>query len=135
MKRPLVALVSTLCLVMPAVVSAQALECVDPAPVFKEAGATTFDLQALAQTVGTAELDGGSLPAVAEQVRRDYPHATDADVADILITAFCTYLNDDAPADHRSEANVAAFEQEVYTAVYGGTPPDTYERHGWLYGN
>ena len=135
MKQPLLCLVSALCLSSPAFAAADALDCPEPAPVFAEADANTFDLSKLAQTVGTAELDGQSLGKVAEQIRSDYPEATDADVADIMITAFCTYLNTDAPADHRSEANVNAFEQEAYNAVFDGTPPESYERQGWLYGN
>ena len=135
MKHPLIVLASTVCLLSPAIVSAQALECLDPAPVFAEADATTFDLAQLAQTVGTAELDGNSLRTIAQQIRGEFPAASNADVADIMITAFCTYLNDDAPADHRDQENVAAFEQQTYDAVFGSPPPPTYKRHGWLYGN
>ena len=133
MKRHLTALTSVLCLASTAVFAAEELECQEPAPVFAEADASTFDLPQLAQTVGTAELDGSSLYQVAEQIRSDFPDATDADVADIMITAFCTYLNDDAPADHRTQANITAFESETYNAVYEGTPPEDYKRHGWLY--
>ena len=60
---------------------------------------------------------------------------TDAEVADIMITAFCSYLNTDAPADHRSASNVQAFEEHAYDAVFGGAPPESYSRQGWLYGN
>ncbi|MFD1342596.1 hypothetical protein [Litorisediminicola beolgyonensis] len=135
MNSPLLALVSAACLAAPALVSAQPLDCPAPAPVFSEADATPLDLSTLAQTVGSTELDGASLHAVADQVRSDYPDASDADIADILITAFCTYLKTDAPESHRSEANVTAFEQEAYDAVFGGAPPQDYPRQGWLYGN
>ena len=135
MKRSILTVVTAVCLSAPAFVAAQSLECPDPAPVFTEADAGTFDLAQLAQSVGAAELDGQSLYAVAEKIRDDFPNAADADVADIMVTAFCTYLNSDAPADHRSEANVLAFENQVYDAVFGGTPPESYSRQGWLYGN
>ncbi|MFZ5963046.1 hypothetical protein ACOXXX_08865 [Thalassococcus sp. BH17M4-6] len=135
MKHPLFCLVTVAALSAPALVAAQPLDCPQPAPVFAEADANTFDLAKLAQTVGTTDLGGDSLHAVAEQIRADYPDASDADVADIMITAFCTYLNTDAPADHRSEANVNAFEQQAYIAVFGGPPPESYPRQGWLYGN
>ncbi|WP_023851583.1 hypothetical protein [Ponticoccus alexandrii] len=56
-------------------------------------------------------------------------------MADIMITAYCTFLNADTPPDHRAEATVNAFEQETYDAVFGGTPPESYPRQGKLYGN
>ncbi|EBA09694.1 hypothetical protein [Sagittula stellata] len=135
MKRTLLPLLTVLCLSSPALVAAQSLECPEPAPVFTEAGAHDFDLQQLAQRVGTADLDGQSLGTIAKEIRSEYPDAKDADVADIMITAFCNYLNTNAPSDHRSEANVAAFENQVYDAVFGGAPAKTYKRQGWLYGN
>ena len=135
MKHPLLSVVTVLCLSAPALAQTQPLECPQPAPVFAEAGSNALDLSQLAQTVGTAQLDDQSLYSVAQQIRGDYPDATDADVADIMITAFCTYLNTDAPADHRSEANVRGFEQATYNAVFGGPPPHDYPLHGWLYGN
>ena len=52
-----------------------------------------------------------------------------------MISACCTYLNDDAPADHQTGANVNAFEQQAYQAVYGGPAPETYEHQGCLYVN
>lgn len=135
MKHPLLPLLTALCLSAPMLASAQPLDCPAPAPVFTAADAEPFDLSQLAQTVGQAELDGTSLRKVAEGIRADYPEAKDADVADIMITAFCTYLNTDAPKDHRSESNVRAFESEVYDAVFGGAPDQSYEKQGWLYGN
>lgn len=134
MKFPLIAL-ATLCLASPALADEQPLACAQPAPVFTDAESSPLDLSHLAQTVGTAELDGQSLDAVAGQIREDYPDATDAEVADIMITAFCSYLNTDAPADHRSASNVQAFEEQAYDAVFGGAPPESYSRQGWLYGN
>ncbi|ETA50776.1 hypothetical protein [Ponticoccus alexandrii] len=135
MKLTLAALASTLCLALPAMASAEAFGCKDPAPVFAAAGASTFDLPKLAQTVGNAELDGRSLRPVAQQVRTDFPEASEADVADIMITAFCTYLNDDAPASHRSQSNIRNFEREVYGAVFGGAAPESYQCHDWLCGD
>lgn len=135
MKHPLLPLLTALCLSAPAFASAQPLDCPEPAPVFTAADAQSFDLSQLAVTVGTADLDGKSLRRVAGNIRSDYPEAADADVADVMITAFCTYLNTDAPADHRSESNVRAFETQVYDAVFGGAPDPSYEKQGWLYGN
>ena len=76
-----------------------------------------------------------SLRSIAAQIRADYPDASDADVADIMITAFCTHLNAGTPPNDHSEANVTAFEKETYNAVFGGPPPESYPRQGWLYGN
>lgn len=135
MKHPLFPLLTVLCLASPALAFADPLDCPAPAPVFASAAANPLDLPQLAQMVGTADLDGTSLRTVAETLRNDYPDASDADVADIMITAFCTYLNADAPPDHRSEANVSAFETQVYRAVFGGPAPESYTKQGWLYGN
>lgn len=135
MKQTLLPLLTALCLSSPALAATQPLECPEPAPVFSAADSNALDLSQLAQKVGTADLDGTSLRTVADQIRVDYPDAKDGDVADIMITAFCTYLNADAPPDHRSEANVRAFEKQVYDAVFGGPPAETYKRQGWLYGN
>lgn len=135
MKTPFLPLVTALCLTAPAMVLAEPLACPEPAPVFAEAGAHAFNLSQMAETVGTAALDGEALTTVKQQIEADYPNASDADIADIMITSFCTYLNTDAPADHRSEATVSGFEKEVYNAVFGGTPPEDYTRQGWLYNN
>ena len=35
-----------------------------------------------------------------------------------MITAYCSYLSNDAPETSRSEANVNAFEQKVYNFVF-----------------
>ena len=133
MKPQFFPLVLALGLTAPVFAMAAPLACPEPAPVFAQAGPGAVDLAQLAQTVGTAALDGEALHTVAQQIQADYPDAKDADVADIMITAFCTYLNTDAPADHRDQATVSAFEQEVYGAVFGGTPPESYPRQGWLY--
>lgn len=133
MNLPLLPLVTALGLAAPALAMAQPLECPEPAPVFAEIHKDPIDLTQLAQTVGTAELDGDTLYNVAQKIRGEFPKAQDADVADIMITAYCTYLNTDAPASHRDEANVTAFEQQTYNAVFGNTPPEDYKRQGWLY--
>lgn len=52
-----------------------------------------------------------------------------------MITAYCTYLNQDASVSHRSEETVKAFETQVYDAVFGGAPPQDYKKQGWLWGN
>lgn len=135
MKNPLLPLVTVLYLSAPALAGAQALQCPEPAPVFAQVGANTLDLGQLAQTVGNAQPNSQALYTVAEQIHADYPDATNPEVADIMITAFCTYLNTDAPADRRSDASVRAFEQETYAAVFGGPPPRDYPMHGWLYSN
>ena len=126
---------TALCLASPAFAATQALDCPEPAPVFVRADAKTFDLSKLAQTVGTAKLDDTSLYKAAEHICSDFPGARNADVAEIMITANCTYLNTDVPADHRSESDVSAFEQLVYDAVFGGAPPKSYPRQQWLLGN
>ncbi|NIZ11986.1 hypothetical protein [Phaeobacter sp. HF9A] len=123
MKHPLFTLVTVLCLSSPALVSAEPLDCPNPSAVFTEAGGGTFDLAALAQKVGTAELDGDNLSTIAQELAKAHPDATKADIADIMITAFCNYLNTDAPANHRSEAFVTNFENQVSIAVYGADKP------------
>ena len=133
MKLPLLPLMTALCMSAPALAMAAPLQCPEPAPVFGEADAKPLDLKQLAQTVGTAELDDKSLYTVAQDIRADYPKAKDADVADIMITAYCNYLNTDTPPDHRSRATVNSFEKQTYNAVFGGTPPESYPRQGWLY--
>ena len=114
---------------------AQPLDCPEPAPVFSAAGAAPIDLDALSSEMAAADLGADDLDAVIKRIRTDYPSASDAEVADIAITAFCRHVQTHFPADRRSEAPVAAFEAKVYDAVFGGAPPETYARQGWLYGN
>lgn len=135
MKRSLFTVAAALCLSSASLAAAQDLDCPEPAAVFTAADAGAFDLPKLARDVGSAELDGDALGKIVGKIRSDYPEATDAEVADIMITAFCTYLNTDTPADHRSEEHVSAFEQQAYDAVFNGPAPESYPRQGWLYGN
>lgn len=133
MKYPLLSIVTVICLSSPALVTAQPLNCGQPASIFMTAGVSPLDLTQLAQSVGTAPLDGQSLRQVTQNLRADYPAATDAEISDVMITAFCTYLNTDAAPDLRNPANIRAFEKDTYDAVFGGPPPDSYQPQGWLY--
>lgn len=135
MKKVLSVLLTSIVFTVPVIGLAQTLDCPEPAAVFGEAGANTAYLSELASTVGTAELDGTSLRAIVQQIRAEFPAAQDADIADLMITSFCAYLNDDVPVSHRSEANVAAFEQQTYDAVFGAAPPPRYEPQSWLLGD
>ena len=91
MKRSLFTVATALCLSSASLAAAQDLDCPEPAAVFTAADAGAFDLPKLARDVGSAELDGDALGKIVGQIRSDYPEATDAEVADIMITAFCRW--------------------------------------------
>lgn len=121
----------------PALAAAESLDCPDPAEVFAGDGAsgTSARLGELSRLVGSEEMNGDSLHGAIEELRTDYPKATDAEVSDLMITAYCNFLNEDGSENQRTEANVRTFEQQVYSAVYTeGSRPEPKE-HGWLYGN
>lgn len=111
------------------------LDCPDAPAVFGEADAGTTMLRDLARTIGSAGQDGQSPASIADDLRAKYPRAGDADIADIMITAYCTWLDTDAPEDQRSESNVSKFEQQVYDAVFEGPPPPEYKTQDWIRGN
>lgn len=125
---------ATVMVLLPALAPAEPLDCPDAPAVFSRGGGGAAGLDSLSRRVGSAELRGSDLRDIASGMRKDYPDAGDAEIADLMITAYCHYL-DEAPADHRDEGAVRDFEQQVYAAVFGGPPPETYPRQGWLYGN
>lgn len=118
----------------PAAAAAQSLTCPDVASVFARDNATSspHSINELSELVGTAEIDGTSLRSVATKLRADYPKASDAEIADIMITVYCNYLRNDAPASRRTEANMTAFEKQAYDATFGEAAPKKRKR-GWLF--
>ncbi|MGJ8532210.1 MAG: hypothetical protein ACSHYC_08495 [Alphaproteobacteria bacterium] len=129
-----VALFSPVALISPVAAAAQSLTCPDVASVFARDNATSspHSINDLSELVGKAEIDGTSLRSVATKLRADFPKASDAEIADIMITVYCNYLRDDAPASHRTEANMTAFEKQAYDATFGEAPPKERKR-GWLF--
>ncbi|MCR9236705.1 MAG: hypothetical protein NXI17_08540 [Alphaproteobacteria bacterium] len=121
-------------LISPVAAAAQSLTCPDVASVFARDNATSSpqSINDLSELVGKAEMDGTSLRSVATKLRADFPKASDAEIADIMITVYCNYLRNDAPASHRTEANMTAFEKQAYDATFGEAPPKERKR-GWLF--
>lgn len=117
--------------------SAQALECPQVIPVFAEDGGTTapVSLNGLATRVGAAEAHHENLAPIAKNLRQDYPNASSAEISDLMITAYCSFLNNENPRNERSKEELMAFEDSVYQAAFGNQSQPTYERKGWLYGN
>ncbi len=117
-------------------------DCPDAPAVFGEAGAGTATLQTLADKIGTAGHDeegvDKALSSLTDGLREQYPDASDAEVADMLIAAYCSWLTQAIPGgdeDQQNEQQVQNFEQKVYQIVFEGPPPPEYKRQGWLYGN
>lgn len=129
-----VALFSPVALISPVAAAAQSLTCPDVASVFARDNATSspHSINELSELVGKAEIDGKGLRTVATKLRADFPKASDAEIADIMITVYCNYLRDDAPASHQTEANMTAFEKQAYDATFGEAPPQKRKR-GWLF--
>ncbi len=123
-------------LAMATAATAAPLTCPVPAAVFaKTNGASRpVSIAGLADQVGTSALDDKGVRAMETKIASDYPDAKKAEIADLLITAFCTYLKKDTPGTRQREASVLAYEKLVYSVVFGGAPPSDYKRQGWLYG-
>ncbi len=121
-------------LLSPAAEASQSLTCPDVASVFASDNATSspHSISELSELVGKAETDGKSLRTVATKLRADFPKASDAEIADIMITVYCQYLRDEAPVTQRTEATMTAFEKQVYDATFGEAPPKK-RAHGWLF--
>ena len=122
-------------LLSPAALAAQSLSCPDVGSVFARDNATEspLSIDQLSKMIGNAEVQGRDLHSAANSLRVDYPEASNAEIADIMVTVYCNYLLNDAPESHRTEANMVAFEQEAYAAVYGpDTPPTQAAKVGFL---
>ncbi len=140
MKNTVAFLLASFVLGAPSLGLAAPLDCPDAPAVFSEAGAGADALQVIADKIGTAGHDDEeiekNLSSIAYELRKEYPKARDAEVADMLIAAYCSWLAKAIPGgDEQSEQEVLAFEQRVYQVVFQGPPPPEYERQGWLYGN
>lgn len=122
-------------LLSPAALAAQSLSCPDIGSVFARDNATEspLSIDQLSIMIGNAEVQGRDLHSAADSLRVDFPKASSAEIADLMVTVYCNYLLKDAPESHRTEANMAAFEQEVYAAVYGPDTPPNPSGKGWLF--
>ncbi|MEB8386675.1 hypothetical protein OO012_05495 [Rhodobacteraceae bacterium KMM 6894] len=122
-------------LVLPTLVSAQSLTCPDAAEVFAVDGGAriTISVPQLARIVAGGPLDDRQLREVAQSLRMEYPKASDAEIADLMITGYCAYLRDDAPDSLRTEDNLERFETRTYEAVFGTPTPTDKTDRGWLF--
>ena len=136
MQSPAIAL-SFLLLALPGSSGAQPLDCPDVTTVLAadHAPASTFPFDRLETDIGTTALQGGDLSGIAADLRVELPEASDAEIADVMAAAYCAFLASDAPPDHRTEAAVEAFEQQIDRTVFGSAPPPEPKLRGWLYGN
>ncbi len=120
---------------------AQPLTCPDPASVFAAAdagGPPAIKLSTLADEIGrlttaaTApeNVDLGGLVA---SIRQDYPQASDAEVADLLVTGYCAFLQTATTPDENAATSLKAFETYADAAVFKAPHAAPSKAKGWLY--
>jgi len=116
---------------------AAALECPVVSQVFAQTDKTRGDvsLEKIGRKIGETLSEKREIHPLANTVRTDFPDASDAELADLMIAAYCTYLKTDAPEAQHNQAALTDFEQQAYDAVFNPPAPDKVEDHGWLYGN
>lgn len=131
--NPLLATVAAV--MLPAFASAQTITCPEPAEVFDADGSASLVayVPQLASIVSGAELEDKDLAEVANTLRTDYPEASDAEVADLMIAGYCAYLQDEAKAAQRNVRTMEQFEEQVYNVIFSTTEPEAAKPRGWKF--
>jgi len=100
--------------------SAGALECPKPQPV-NERGVikeTPAEIAELAPVLTGADVSG-QVPAIVDGLRKRYPNAHSAELANYLITAYCPSVAKAAGLSEAEQtARVQAFSKAVLAALY-----------------
>jgi hypothetical protein len=119
------------------VASAKPLECPVVSQVFAPIDATRGDisLEKFGKKISETQSDNAELQAIANSIRADFPDASNAEIANLLITAYCNYLETDAPESQHNQAALMAFEQQAYDAIFKAPKSTPETDHSWLYGN
>ena len=117
----------------PVLANAQALTCPNPAEVFAVDGAEPLaaSIPQLAGILSGAELRDKDLRSLAGTLGSDYPEASDPEIADLMITAYCSYLSNDGSLHLTTEASMEQFEKQAYTAVLGTLDPAYVIERSW----
>ena len=62
----------------------------------------------------------GAVPEIVTQLRRRYPTAQDAEIADYLVTLYCPVVNRDAALSDAEKANrLSAFSSQIVQTLAG----------------
>lgn len=117
----------------PALANAQTLTCPEPAEVFAvdRAEPLAASVPQLAGILSGAELRDKDLRSLAGTLGSDYPEASDPEIADLMIAAYCNYLRDEGSFHLKAEANMEQFEKQAYTAVLGTLDPAYVIERSW----
>lgn len=75
---------------------------------------------------------GGDIHPIANRLKQDLSGTQDAEVANIMIAAYCQYLQTADLGGQDKPELLTRFEQIAYDAVFS---PPTQEKHegGWLF--
>lgn len=93
---------------------ARALECPAPQPATTKSALaeSAQDIQTLADLM--AEQGTGVVPEIVDQLRRRYPTAQDAEIANYLVTVYCPVVDKDAALSDAEKADrLSAFSSQV----------------------
>lgn len=127
-----IALVSTL--LAGGAAQAQPLECPLVPEVLAQAkgAAANISVDKLGTRIADTVSSAGNLHPIANRIKSELPNASNAEVADILIAAYCQNLAATQPPPKNGAQMLTDFEQMAYNAVYN-PPTQEAEKGGWLY--
>ncbi|MFX0545993.1 hypothetical protein ACEWPL_010645 [Roseovarius sp. S1116L3] len=135
--RPMIAGTGFLILVVASAAPfAARADCPKLAPVYGEIGASseTLDLAELGDVIATTVAADQGLGDIVSGLRARFPIATDPELANALIAAYCVHLTNERMAQEQVDRELAAFEDKAYNAVYPNAVGEPKKR-GWLYSN
>lgn len=110
------------------------LDCPVVPEVLARAGtaARTVSIENLGTRLSDTIERGGDLHLIANRLKMEMPRAQEAEIADVMIAAYCQHLSATPPNGRDPAQVLARFEQDVYGAVFEA-PTQEHERGGWLY--
>lgn len=94
--------------------------------------AANISVDKLGTRIADTVSKGGDLHLIANRLKSELPDAQNAEVADILIAAYCKNLEAVVPPTKDRAQMLTDFEQMAYNAVFNPPTQET-EKGGWLY--
>lgn len=114
--------------------AAASLDCPVVPEVLAQAkgAARNISIEQLGTKISETVTKGRDLHLIANRLKMELPHAQDAEIVNIMVTAYCQNLEMTPPADQDPSQALTDFEQTAYDAVFSA-PTQEHERGGWLY--
>lgn len=127
------------CVLVPALFTAGAaisapLQCPLVSEVLAQVkvGAKKINVAHLGSKLSEVAAKNGDLHLIANRLKIEFPGAPNAEIADIMVAAYCQTLKSAPPANQDPSQLLTSFEKMANDAVFKA-PNQEYDKGGWLF--